>query len=201
MAIIRCKRCNEKYSDLLDECPSCNEVKRKNRQNNTVLIIGFSLIILCIIFFLIHGYLVTRCMYEDCYNNSYKDGVNCWYCTKHAQEVAEVLGLSSNESSSSSSSSNKVYLMVKDVYLSKGSSHSNYYTASGAVYNYGSITAKYVKVKVKFLNSYGKIVDTDWTYAVGTEGIEPGETVKWSCMVEKDYAIESIEAEIIDYDY
>ena len=40
------------------------------------------------------------------------------------------------------------------------------------VYNYYNLL---LMVNGKFKNSSGTILDTDWTYAVGSEGLEPGE--------------------------
>ena len=37
---------------------------------------------------------------------------------------------------------------------------------------------KFVEVKVALYND-GKVTDTDWTYAVGAEGLEPGESSQW----------------------
>lgn len=55
------------------------------------------------------------------------------------------------------------------------SSSSSYITATGTVTNNGSRTVRFVEVKAAFKNSSGKVVDTDWTYAVGSEGLSPGE--------------------------
>lgn len=42
---------------------------------------------------------------------------------------------------------------------------------------------RYVKVKAQFKNYSGKIVDTDWTYAVDSAWLEPGETKTFYYMV------------------
>jgi hypothetical protein len=45
----------------------------------------------------------------------------------------------------------------------------------GSVQNNGKKTYKYVKVRGAFIDRTGKTIDTDWTYAVGSEGLRPGE--------------------------
>ena len=50
-----------------------------------------------------------------------------------------------------------------------------------------------------FITSYGNVVDTDWTYAVGSEGLSPGESKKWEAYVDKDLSIKKIDISIIDY--
>ena len=48
----------------------------------------------------------------------------------------------------------------------------------GTITNNSDATVKFVEVKVTFYND-GKVTDTDWTYAVGAEGLEPGESSQW----------------------
>ena len=80
------------------------------------------------------------------------------------------------------------------------SSSSSYITATGTVTNNGSRTVRFVEVKAAFKNSSGKVVDTDWTYAVGSEGLSPGESTKFSIMVDKDYSINDCSVTVQDYD-
>ena len=44
------------------------------------------------------------------------------------------------------------------------------------------------------------MVDTDWTYVVGSEGLAPGETKSYHLSVPKDYTIRSCTVSILDYD-
>ena len=57
----------------------------------------------------------------------------------------------------------------------------NYTTISGSLRNNTSVTLSFVKLKV-FLENNGVVVDTDSTYAVGSEGLAPGETTQWEWM-------------------
>lgn len=81
------------------------------------------------------------------------------------------------------------------------SSNSSYKIAEGTVTNNGSKTVYYVKVKVAFKNISGTTIDTDWTYAVSSEGLEPGESKKFSVSVKKDYSITDATASILDFQY
>lgn len=81
------------------------------------------------------------------------------------------------------------------------SSNSSYKIAEGTVTNNGSRTVYYVKVKVAFKNISGTTIDTDWTYAVSSEGLEPGESKKFSVSVKKDYSITDATASILDFQY
>lgn len=83
---------------------------------------------------------------------------------------------------------NTSYLKISDTYLS---SNSSYYECNGSisVSSYSPYKYHYIKVKAAFVNSYGSTVDTDWTYAIGSEWLEPGESKKFSLSVKKDSSI------------
>lgn len=70
--------------------------------------------------------------------------------------------------------------------------------ASGTIYNQGNKTIKYVKLKISFRDSSNSVIDTDWTYAVGSEGLAPNESKKWNVYVDKDYNISKCSYSIID---
>lgn len=71
--------------------------------------------------------------------------------------------------------------------------------ASGTVTNQVVNNITYIKVKVVFKDSAGQVIDTDWTYAVSSEGLSYNESKKWDVHVVKDYSISSCSASIIDY--
>ena len=89
-------------------------------------------------------------------------------------------------------------LQISDVSLSWSSS--SYVKCTGKVKNTGKKTYTFVKVKGAFKDSKGNVVDTDWTYVVGSEGLAPGESSSFSMSVKKDYSIESCSVTILDYD-
>ncbi len=70
----------------------------------------------------------------------------------------------------------------------------------GSIYNTGSQTYKYIEVKAIFKNASGKVLDTDWTYACGAEGLAPGESSKVKIYVDKDNNIKSVEVQLLDFD-
>ena len=78
--------------------------------------------------------------------------------------------------------------------------NSLYTVATGTFTNSSNKTVRFVKIKGSFTDSRGNTVDTDWTYAVGSEGLAPGESTKWRMSVDKDYSIKSCDVSIMDYD-
>lgn len=75
-----------------------------------------------------------------------------------------------------------------------------YITCEGSVKNNGDVTISDVKVKIIFKNSSGDVIDTDWTYAVGSEGLAPGESCKWSSMTKDDSRIRTAYVTVLDFD-
>lgn len=193
MSLIRCNKCSNKYPSQLETCPYCNKDIIAFRVNNKKIIFAIILLVLLIISFIVNNYYDTRCYYKGCY-----DTRNSVYCIKHIKEFQQSLDLLDEYTESVSK---KIDLKLTNITLNTTKSYSNYYYASGSLTNYSSKTVKYVKVKVLFKNSYGTIIDTDWTYAVGSEGLAPYETIKWECSVKKDYNITNVSAEVIDFNY
>ena len=96
---------------------------------------------------------------------------------------------------------NRVYsyeLNISNVTLS---SNSSYTIAEGTITNNSDQTVSYVKIKGSFETSSGSVIDTDWTYAVGSEGLDPGESCKWRMSVSKDRSIKNCTVTILDFDY
>lgn len=71
--------------------------------------------------------------------------------------------------------------------------------AEGSLTNNSDSTVRFVKVKGAFKDRSGRVIDTDWTYAVGSEGLGPGESCKWKMSVEKDLSIKDCDVSIMDY--
>ena len=101
--------------------------------------------------------------------------------------------------SSSSGSYESAYSVLKLSNI-KVTTNSSYTVCTGTITNNGKKTYKYVKVKGSFKNSSGTVIDTDWTYAVGSEGLAPGESKTFRMSVPKDYDIKSCSVSITDYD-
>lgn len=108
-------------------------------------------------------------------------------------------GESSDSDSDSYSSYESVYSALKfsEIYVSDNSS---YTVCTGKVTNNGNKTYRFVTIKGSFENSYGTVVDTDSTYAIGSEGLAPGESKSFRMSVSKDTTIEDCSISITDYD-
>lgn len=83
----------------------------------------------------------------------------------------------------------------------KLTSNSSYTIAEGTITNNSDQTVSFVEIKGAFKTSSGSVVDTDWTYAVGSEGLAPGESCKWRLSVSKDWSIKDCTVTVIDFDY
>ena len=88
-------------------------------------------------------------------------------------------------------------LVFSNINVSKNSS---YTVCTATITNNGRKTYTFIEVKGKFKDSSGTILDTDWTYAVGSEGLEPGESATFRLSVSKNTNITKCELEILDYD-
>lgn len=77
--------------------------------------------------------------------------------------------------------------------------NSSYTVCTGSIKNTGKKTYRFVEVKGSFKTSSGTVVDTDWTYAVGSEGLAPGESSKFRLSVTKDLSIRNCSVIIQDY--
>lgn len=55
----------------------------------------------------------------------------------------------------------------------------SYPYVTGTITNNSSKTVSFVKIKIALYDSNDKVIDTTWTYAIGAEGIAPGESSKW----------------------
>ena len=75
-----------------------------------------------------------------------------------------------------------------------------YTICTATITNNGKKTYTFIEVKGKFKNSSGTILDTDWTYAVGSEGLAPGESASFRLSVDKDSNITKCDLEFLDYD-
>ncbi len=153
--------------------------------------------------------MVSNCNYSGC-NNKPVSGSD--YCYTHKCAVATCN--SSHYSYSNycyyhyllyddDAGSSGSYVSSSDLVISSPSITSGYsYTyAEGTIKNNSSSTVEYVKIKGAFTDSSGNVIDTDWTYAVGSEGLAPGESCKWKMSVDKDYRITKCKVSIMDFDY
>lgn len=75
-----------------------------------------------------------------------------------------------------------------------------YYYCNGTVHNVSGSTYYYVKVKVTYYDKDDKVLTTDWTYAVSSEGIKGGENQQFEIMTKVDSSPEKFKVEILEYD-
>lgn len=79
---------------------------------------------------------------------------------------------------------NDLVLENKSLKASADSDYAYYY---GTVRNKGSVTHSFIKVTVTLYDEYGNVVNTDYGYAVGDEGLAPGEAKQFDIMVANNY--------------
>ena len=74
----------------------------------------------------------------------------------------------------------RLYMSITDVQVKH---ERNYTYVSGKVTNNGTYSIKYVKVKASCKDYSGNVIDTDWTYAVDSAWLEPGESKTFQMMI------------------
>lgn len=104
--------------------------------------------------------------------------------------------LSNNNTYNNSNRLDTSYLTISDVSVT---SNSSYTICSGtiSVKSYSPYKYHYIKVKGSFKSYYGSTIDTDWTYAIGSEWLEPGESSKFRLSVNKDSSIKDCSVSIM----
>lgn len=75
-----------------------------------------------------------------------------------------------------------------------------YYYCNGTVHNVSGSTHYYVKVKVTYMDANKDVLTTDWTYAVGSEGIKGGENQQFEIMTKVSGTVEYYRCEILEWD-
>lgn len=77
-------------------------------------------------------------------------------------------------------------------------SRDNFMYCEGKIRNTGMREFDFVKVKVEWLDGGGTILDTDYTYAVGSEGLAPNEAKSFSIMAPSDSKMQRARYYIIE---
>lgn len=101
-----------------------------------------------------------------------------------------------SNNNSSKDSLDLSYLRISGVYLESGSSY-QYCNGTIAVSSYSPYKYHFIKLKAKFLDNYGKVIDTDWTYGIDSSWLEPGESNKFSLSAKFDYRISKCEVTLM----
>jgi len=79
----------------------------------------------------------------------------------------------------------------------QGSRDGGYVKVRGKVRNNGPESVDFVKVQVDILDSSKKVIDTDSTYAVSSEGLAPGAAKSFEVMVRADDRMDSFKYHIV----
>ena len=210
---MKCPNCKKEISDISTFCKYCGSKIEKSSQGlqiskmlnkkflgKKILILGIIVAFLSLyvlvfkcragVCLLPHGFKADYCMIHTCDKNECYNKVARGkdYCYTHLPSTA-------NNSYYTPEKAEDV-LEFSDVKLS---SNSSYTICTATVTNNGRRTYTFIEVKGKFENSTGITLDTDWTYAVGSEGLAPGESATLRLSVKKKYDIKKCDLEILDY--
>lgn len=176
---------------------SMNELKNNPNQmkdkKEKIIPIAIGLFIIIVVFSIIGG----RCDADGCTNKAkygdycsahvclapgctFKRAYNSSYCYTHTDTIE-------------GNASRDLKFSNLDI------DHNSVYTVlNGTVTNKGTRTYDFIEIKGSFKDRYGSVVDTDWTYAVGSEGLAPGESTTFRMSVPRDYSITDCSITIID---
>lgn len=80
------------------------------------------------------------------------------------------------------------------------STNSGYTVCTGNVKNNGRKTYYFVEVRGAFKDYSDNVLDTDWSYAVGSEGLAPGESSTFRLSVARNPDITSCTVSLLDFD-
>lgn len=212
---MHCVKCGKKISLDASFCASCGtKVDRQNVKNleeNTAASVRNPhkrhLIVIVVVICLVVYFFCCRCRAGFCPLPSNLNGEYCFVHTCQVNSCANKKAVNKDYcyTHSHTSSSGGIYTpeVAKNVldFSNVNISHNSSYTiCTGTITNNGRRTYSFVKIKGKFQDAYGAILDTDWTYAVGSEELAPGETTTFRMSVNKNRDITKCTIEIIDYD-
>lgn len=113
---------------------------------------------------------------------------------KEAQWKSEIEISNSVSSNTSVPTYKALELTIDDATTSYG-----YITVEGSISNPTNNAYSYIELKVKLLDVNGNVIDTENTYAVGSETLSPGDTKKWDAMLKADSRADNVEVEIVNY--
>ncbi|SEM59343.1 zinc-ribbon domain-containing protein [Butyrivibrio sp. ob235] len=204
MAMIECPECKRPISDQAKSCPHCGYPLRK--QNNSISQRdddGFTtwqkILLVCLVIVGVLGiiYIInyfkkpttTSSLYDETYlnpysgNNSYSN--NNSYSRNYSYK-------SSADDFDYEYYTNRNRDLVKTV--TKVYSNSSYTICEGTLKNNGTDKYTFIRVKGAFKDKNGNVLDTDWTYAVGQEGLSGGEQTTFRLSV--DYNSEITDCDV-----
>lgn len=177
MALIKCPECGREISDTVKACPGCGVVINAEKKLDTKWVIRILLGI---------GILVVAFW-----------GLDTMHKKAEAEKLAQRIAAEEAERVEAERREQQRILDVwYDLDISDVDGYNNK-KISGTLTNNSDYTVYFVKVKFIFSDSGGKVIDTDSTYAVGGEGLEPGESCKFDTY--SSYWMKDITAEVYDF--
>lgn len=112
-----------------------------------------------------------------------------------SQKSTGTSGYTEKKSSMDYNTACRLYLNISDVEIEHNSS---YTIATGKVTNTSSqYSMKFIKVKGAFQDYSGNTIDTDWTYVVGDEFLDPGESSSFRISVPLDRNIKTCKVTVM----
>lgn len=104
-------------------------------------------------------------------------------------------------SSSSSSSSSFRYPSASDLQISNVSVQTNSVVTycTGTIKNNGKLAFEFVRVKGSFKDGAGNVIETGSSYAVGSEGLSPGESTSFRIQCARNPKVKSCDVEVYDF--
>jgi hypothetical protein len=88
-------------------------------------------------------------------------------------------------------------LEIRDV---KGEREYGYLKIRGRVQNGGTAPVRFVKVEAQFTDKAGNVIDKDFTYAVSSEPLNPGESKTFEIMQRANSSIDSFTVHVVTGD-
>ena len=210
MALIKCPECGREVSVSAPFCPSCgypisngiNNFNEKNiKQKSSALqetfsspskkrpiIIGIAITVLvcCVVFIL------TRCEVDGCLNRRSPTSLR-GYCAYH-QGIIDQAELYNSYNSTSQKNATDLEISDIKIYTNSAATY-----CTGTITNIGRSSFKFVKVKGAFENRDGAVIETGDTYAVGSEGLEPGESTSFKIYCNRNSDVDSCTVTVYDF--
>lgn len=221
-----CKYCGSQVPDDIEQCPRCEKylgaknltadnpstqnasvqkvsVKEKVlailRNKYVVAVVAVVLIVLIVVYLINLG----KCEASGCKNKAISDMNYCYThkcavtsCNSRKKYSSNYCYIHSTLYDESSSKVSSYELAISNIKLT---SSYGYTRAEGTIKNNSDQTVSYVKIKGSFKDKSGTVLDTDWTYAVGSEGLAPGESCTWSMSIKKNSSVKECSVSILDY--
>ena len=123
------------------------------------------------------------------------------YDDKNGDFQTETISPSAYSDSNSNDSSDSTTSQVEPLTLEETSCNrdSGYIYAKGYVKNNSDQTLSFIQIQANFNDASGNIVDTNYTYAVGSEGLAPYSRKSYEIMAPDQSTITDCKYNIVDY--